>query len=193
MAIINTDICVLCGACLSECELEAIYKGDQYFLDNDKCNGCGQCSLVCPVGAISFDGHEYYDFLNSQFDTSTFWSESYDKWTGVPYLSGGYTTNGIECSFLTYMIYFECGCYYDYLSTSAFFSLGHPDFYEVLSPQEGDIVIWENHHMVIYINHPDYPEQHLYSVTSSQGVRITGYDYWVQHFGSPRFFRIYKP
>ncbi|MBU0711842.1 4Fe-4S binding protein [bacterium] len=187
-----SDECVQCEACLYECPQEAIQEGnDYYYIDNDRCVGCGSCADVCPVAAISFDGNEYFDYLDSQFETSTFWNESYEKWEDVPYLYGGYTINGVDCSFLTYLIYSECGCYYDYMDTNAFFNLNHPDFYEVLSPQVGDIIIWQGHHMGIYVNHPNYPYQHLFSATVSGGARITDYSGWLQ-YGQPRYFRMNK-
>lgn len=185
-------MCVGCGACEDACSENAIINDDETFEINTlRCVGCGECVDVCPVQAINLDEGDYYDYLESQFEIQRFWEFSYLKWLGKPYLEGGYTVNGVDCSFLTYLIYSECGCYYPYMTTTAFFSLNHPDFYEVLSPQEGDIVIWEGHHMGIYVDNPDFPNQHLFSATESGGVRISDYNYWLQ-FGQPRYFRMNK-
>lgn len=49
--IINSD-CISCGACESECPVEAITEGDDiYVIDPDKCTDCGACADVCPVDA----------------------------------------------------------------------------------------------------------------------------------------------
>jgi len=52
MAYKITDACVSCGACASECPVEAISQGDtQFVIDGDTCIDCGNCANVCPVGA----------------------------------------------------------------------------------------------------------------------------------------------
>ena len=179
MAFINEDECVFCGACIDECPVDAIHEDDSgyCYIDDDGCMGCGACIDVCPVEAISMDGNEYYGYLSSEFDTLSFWNESVETWNNVPYLEGGYTTQGVDCSFLVYLIYSENGLYYPYYTTSAFINNDNPYFFEVLSPLEGDVVIWPGHHMGIYIDSPDYPGQHLYSATESEGVRVTTYNY----------------
>jgi ferredoxin len=48
-----TDECISCGACASECPVEAISEGDEiYVIDADTCTDCGSCVEVCPVEAI---------------------------------------------------------------------------------------------------------------------------------------------
>ena len=52
MAYIITSECICCGACESECPVEAISMGDEiYVIDSDKCIDCGACADVCPVDA----------------------------------------------------------------------------------------------------------------------------------------------
>jgi len=52
MAFKITDDCIACGACASECPVEAIKEGDPtYTIDADACIDCGNCANVCPVGA----------------------------------------------------------------------------------------------------------------------------------------------
>ena len=47
------DECISCGACASECPVEAISEGDEiYVIDAETCTDCGACVEVCPVEAI---------------------------------------------------------------------------------------------------------------------------------------------
>ena len=52
MAYIINDECISCGACESECPVNAISQGaDHYEIDADTCIECGACADTCPVGA----------------------------------------------------------------------------------------------------------------------------------------------
>jgi len=52
MAYVINDECISCGACESECPVNAISQGaDHYEIDADTCIECGACAGVCPVGA----------------------------------------------------------------------------------------------------------------------------------------------
>ena len=52
MAYKITSDCIACGACASECPVEAITEGDgKYVIDADACISCGSCAAACPVGA----------------------------------------------------------------------------------------------------------------------------------------------
>ena len=54
MAYVISDECTSCGACESECPVEAISAGDtKYVIDAATCTDCGACEPVCPVEAIS--------------------------------------------------------------------------------------------------------------------------------------------
>lgn len=53
MAYKITDECISCGACESECPVEAISQGDgKYEIDADLCIDCGACVDTCPTDAI---------------------------------------------------------------------------------------------------------------------------------------------
>ena len=53
MAYIITDECVNCGACESECPVNAISEGaDKFVIDAETCTDCGTCAEVCPSEAI---------------------------------------------------------------------------------------------------------------------------------------------
>jgi len=52
MAYKISDACISCGACESECPVNAITAGDSiYIIDADTCIDCGACLDVCPVEA----------------------------------------------------------------------------------------------------------------------------------------------
>lgn len=52
MAFKITDECISCGACESECPVNAISAGDsKYEINADECISCGACAGVCPVSA----------------------------------------------------------------------------------------------------------------------------------------------
>ncbi len=62
MALMITDECINCGACVPECPNEAISEGeDIYVIDPAKCTECvgwydePQCVQVCPVDCIVED------------------------------------------------------------------------------------------------------------------------------------------
>ncbi len=52
MAYKINDDCINCGACESECPVNAITAGDdKYVIDATTCIDCGACADVCPVSA----------------------------------------------------------------------------------------------------------------------------------------------
>ncbi len=62
MALIITDECIACDACVDECPNEAISEGDPiYVIDPDRCTECvghydePACVAVCPVDCIKLD------------------------------------------------------------------------------------------------------------------------------------------
>lgn len=52
MAYKINDDCISCGACVEECPVECIHKGDGiYVIEAEECISCGACAAVCPVDA----------------------------------------------------------------------------------------------------------------------------------------------
>lgn len=50
-AVINHDLCLECGKCRKKCRFQAI--SDNYEIKKIKCTGCGACTIVCPLDAVS--------------------------------------------------------------------------------------------------------------------------------------------
>ncbi len=55
MPYVVTSECMLCGACISGCESDAITEGEtQAVIDVEICVECGTCKRNCPSDAIIF-------------------------------------------------------------------------------------------------------------------------------------------
>lgn len=76
MALMITDDCTNCDACVEACPNEAISEGDMtYVIDPARCTECvgaedePQCALVCPVDACVADPNrkESKDELQAKF------------------------------------------------------------------------------------------------------------------------------
>lgn len=53
MAYVISDECIVCGACIESCPVDAISEGDpKYSIDANACTDCAACVDTCPVGAI---------------------------------------------------------------------------------------------------------------------------------------------
>ena len=66
IAEINLDKCIKCGKCVRNCKFEVI---KDYKVDSLKCEGCGVCKLVCPVGAIEMSDNHIADIIEEKLDT----------------------------------------------------------------------------------------------------------------------------
>ncbi len=75
-AIINENLCINCGKCMSSCRFDAIsYIDHQYTINPYKCEGCSVCQVVCPVDAIDMNpdiaGEKKLYHGKSVFSTAT--------------------------------------------------------------------------------------------------------------------------
>ena len=53
-AVLDANICIACGDCISRCQVQAIEEGENSIpeISRDRCIGCGLCMVRCPVAAI---------------------------------------------------------------------------------------------------------------------------------------------
>jgi cell wall-associated NlpC family hydrolase len=74
-----------------------------------------------------------------------------DSWLGVPYLWGGNSRSGIDCSHLVYQVYRASGAAYpSYLTVAGI--KASPNAVRVNQPSPGDLVLFENaRHVGIYM------------------------------------------
>lgn len=56
-AVVNTALCVACGACMEVCPPGAIvvWKGTYSVVDDARCIGCGLCAKECPASVIRIE------------------------------------------------------------------------------------------------------------------------------------------
>lgn len=58
---VNSDTCIRCGLCVSDCVSAIIEMEDLPFIAQDnlaKCIRCGHCQAICPTESITLDGIE---------------------------------------------------------------------------------------------------------------------------------------
>ncbi|MBU4484024.1 4Fe-4S binding protein [bacterium] len=56
VAILDKDMCTLCGACFNHCRFDAVKMKDEvYYIDEISCEGCKVCEIVCPPKAIRME------------------------------------------------------------------------------------------------------------------------------------------
>ncbi len=64
---INSETCVLCGACADICPVNAIERGeDSFFIHEEICIGCAQCISVCPQKSVNIVWSEAYEDLGEK-------------------------------------------------------------------------------------------------------------------------------
>ncbi len=56
-AIIDREICLACGGCISVCPQDAItMRSSKAVVTKEKCISCEICIKTCPIAAISWEG-----------------------------------------------------------------------------------------------------------------------------------------
>jgi indolepyruvate ferredoxin oxidoreductase alpha subunit len=57
---VDQSKCKKCKICIAQFGCPAFYYGENenIFIDEQQCNGCGNCTVICPFGAISQKGEK---------------------------------------------------------------------------------------------------------------------------------------
>ncbi|KAF0819566.1 hypothetical protein KIS4809_1427 [Bacillus sp. ZZV12-4809] len=109
------------------------------------------------------------------------------KHVGVPYLWGGQTPSGFDCSGFIYYVLKQTGSNMARYSSEGYYSRS---FY-VNTPQPGDLVFFENTYKQGISHLGFYVGNNKFIHAGSSGVEISSLDnsYWKQHFdGFKRFY-----
>jgi electron transport complex protein RnfB len=52
MLVVDEDLCVGCGLCVTVCPTEALNAWGHLEIDDDRCAECFDCIEICPVDAL---------------------------------------------------------------------------------------------------------------------------------------------
>jgi len=110
------------------------------------------------------------------------------SWEGVPYVGGGKTKTGVDCSNFVHIAYNNAGIPYEYTSTGGDWE--KQGFRKVEIPQKGDLILWRRsdlHHVGIVV---DPVNGTFIGSQNHGGVSVANYTkhYWRGYI----FLRMYK-
>jgi hypothetical protein len=93
-------------------------------------------------------------------------------------------TSRLDCTHWVHALYERAGLHYPYATSRTLFQ-GVKEFQRVLSPQPGDLIVWQGHAGIVLD-----PLRGRFLSALRRGIRMSSYlsSYWAQR-GSPRFFR----
>lgn len=116
-----------------------------------------------------------------------------EKYKGTPYVYGGNSKSGIDCSHLVCKAVNGAGISMPYTTSKL---LGKSVNVRVLGPHEtprtGDIALWPGHHEGIYDSTPPRAGYNILSATTHGGVRF-GPASWFSFYGKPEYLRVVVP
>ena len=107
---------------------------------------------------------EYLNKINSVRNSAM-------KYLGVPYVWGGTTPTGFDCSGLVQYVFAECGIS---ISRTTYTQIKEGEPISLDSLTLGDIVFWGDYHVGIYIGDGQY----IHAPHSGDVVKISSMDYW---------------
>jgi len=158
---------------------DTIYIGQKLSINGKSSGGSS--------GSSGSSGGSSSGSANAGFDVNKLVNEA-KKHQGVPYVWGGQSTSGFDCSGYIHYVYNKAGLKSGRTNTEGYYSRS---FY-INNPQVGDLVFFEGtykagiSHMGIYLGN----NQFIHAGTST-GVTITSLSnpYWSKHFdGFKRFY-----
>lgn len=106
----------------------------------------------------------YQNKLNTIVDTAS-------QYIGVPYVWGGISPSGFDCSGLTQYVYGECGISLPRVVAQQI-NVGYSVSFDNL--QKGDLLFWGNYHVAIYIGDGQY----IHAPEPGQSVTIQSMSYY---------------
>jgi hypothetical protein len=91
-----------------------------------------------------------------------------------------------DCSHFVHAVYMHAGFAYDYVASRDVFS-GVDHFRRVITPQPGDVIVWQGHIGIVVD-----PRRHSFYSSLNSGFAISSYQsaYWTAR-GTPRFYRFF--
>src|SRR5699024_4677935 len=160
---------------------DTIYIGQKLSINGKKAGSTGSS------GSSNSSGSSSGGSTDVSYNVNKLVKEA-KKHQGVPYVWGGQTTSGFDCSGYIHYVYNKAGLKSGRTNTEGYYSRS----YYVKSPQVGDLVFFEGtyksgiSHMGIYLGNNEF----IHAGTST-GVTITNLNnsYWSKHFdGFKRFY-----
>lgn len=165
---------------------DTIYIGQKLSI-NGKASGSTGSAGSSNSGGSSSGGTSSGGSADVSYNVNKLVNEA-QKHLGVPYVWGGQSTSGFDCSGYIHYVYNKAGLKSGRTNTEGYYSRS----YYVNNPQVGDLVFFEGtykagiSHMGIYLGNNEF----IHAGTST-GVTITNLNnpYWSKHFdGFKRFY-----
>jgi len=105
--------------------------------------------------------------------------EEAKKWEGTQYKWGGNSESGIDCSHLVHQVYTASGFPYSY-QTSKSFEEKNNNFIAVDKCQDGDVMLFKDKHMGLYVSSPPIEGHTIYGARTSKKTGV--------YYGKPGWY-----
>jgi cell wall-associated NlpC family hydrolase len=182
------SLLAICAATLSACSSSPRFTGRSPVEPSREPSKTATASRVPPAGA----GNVVQEFPDPRSDSMTTQGargnevvELAEEFLGTPYRSGGTSTNGVDCSGLTYAVYKEVGVKLPRSSDDQA-RVGEPVSRDELAP--GDLVFFGSGSNVSHVGIYTGGGEFIHASTSARSVRFDRLDakYFDQRFVTAR-------